>query len=285
MLRKGVKGVGTGMRAASGRERRSPRSRDLRERESVHRLKEALREERLTLQYQPIFRAADGQPLAAEALLRWRSPERETADLADLLHAAERSPVIFALEAWAMALSFHDAAAWQSGPLPGLRLNLNLSAREFHHGRDVVPRVERAAADASLDPRKVTLEITETSAIHAPEHVARVIQRLKALGLELWLDDFGTGHSSLAWLSWFPIDGVKIPGLFVERLPVDERCALITAGVIDLAHRLERPVVAEGIETEAQRTWLGDHGADALQGFLLAEPLAPAELVTRLAAR
>ena len=184
-----------------------------------------------------------------------------------------------------MAVSFQDAAAWQSGPLPGLRLNLNLSAREFHHGRDLVPRVERAAADAGLDPRKVTLELTETSAIHAPQHVARVIERLKALGLQLWLDDFGTGHSSLAWLSWFPIDGVKIPGLFVERLPEGERSALITAGVIDIAHRLALPVVAEGIEAEAQATWLKDHGAEGLQGFLLAEPLAPAEMAARLAAR
>ena len=273
------------MRAAGGRERRSPRSRDLKERESVRRLKEALAEDRLTLQYQPIFRAADGQPVAAEALLRWRRPEPENPPLTELLHAAERSPVIFALEAWAMAVSFRDAAAWQSGPLPGLRLNLNLSAREFHHGRDLVPRVERAAAEAGLDPRKVTLEITETSAIHAPEHVARVIERLKALGLELWLDDFGTGHSSLAWLSWFPIDGVKIPGLFVERLPEGERSALITAGVIEIAHRLALPVVAEGIEGEAQATWLKDHGADGLQGFLLAGPLAPAEMATRLAGR
>jgi EAL domain-containing protein (putative c-di-GMP-specific phosphodiesterase class I) len=270
------------MRAAGGRERRSPRAHDLRERASVRRLKEALDGERLTLEYQPILRAADLRPVAAEALLRWREPERETHSLPELLLAAERSPVIFALEAWAMSVCFRDAAAWQSGPLPGLRINLNLSAREFHHGRNLVPRVERAAAEAGIDARKVTLEITETSAIHAPEHVARVIERLKALGLELWLDDFGTGHSSLAWLSWFPIDGLKVPGLFVERLPADRRSAVITADVIDMAHRLGLRVVAEGIETDGQASWLKEHGADAVQGFLFAAPLPPNEMVARL---
>jgi EAL domain-containing protein (putative c-di-GMP-specific phosphodiesterase class I) len=249
--------------AEAGTERRGVRADQMRKRESIRRLKQALAEHRLALRYQPIFRAHDLSPVAAEALLRWRSPAAEVDDLGDLLHAAERSPVIFALENWAMEVCFRDAAAWQAGPLPDVRVNLNLSAREFQRP-DLLVRVMDARERHGLDPAKATLEITETSAIGAPEDVAPRLERLRETRLQLWLDDFGTGHSSLAWLSWFPIDGVKIPGLFVERLPGDGRSALITAGVIDIAHRLGLPVVAEGIEVEAQAIWLKDHGADAL---------------------
>ena len=269
--------------AEAGTERRSPRADQLRKRESIRRLKQALAEQRLVLQYQPIFRAHDLSPVAAEALLRWRSPAAEADDLGDLLHAAERSPVIFALENWAMEVCFRDAAAWQAGPLPDLRVNLNLSAREFQRP-DLLVRVMDARERHRLDPAKLTLEITETSAIGAPEDVAPLLQRLRETRLQLWLDDFGTGHSSLAWLSWFPIDGVKIPGLFVSRLPGDDRCALIIAAVVQMAHRLGLRVTAEGIETGEQMAYLKGLGCDDLQGFLLAGPLAPEELAARLTA-
>lgn len=269
------------MAADTGTERRSPRADQMRKRESVRRLKQALAEQRLALRYQPIFRAHDLAPVAAEALLRWRSPEAEADDLGDLLEAAERSPVIFALENWAMEVCFRDAAAWQAGPLPNLRVNLNLSAREFQRP-DLLVRVRDARERHGLDPAKLTLEITETSAIGAPEDVAPLLERLRETRLQLWLDDFGTGHSSLAWLSWFPIDGVKIPGLFVSRLPGDDRCAVITSAVVQMAHRLGLRVTAEGIETDEQMSYLKELGCDDLQGFLLAGPLSPEELVARL---
>jgi EAL domain-containing protein (putative c-di-GMP-specific phosphodiesterase class I) len=263
-------------------DRRSQKAQSVRKRESIRRLKLALAEGRLTLKYQPIFAAADGRPLSAEALLRWRHPERESDDLAHLLRAAESSPVIFALEAWAIDVCFRDAAAWQSGPLPDLRVNLNLSAREFRRA-DLPARLRQALAAARLDPARLTLEVTETSAIHEPEPVSGMLEQLGGLGLELWLDDFGTGHSSLAWLSWFRIDGVKVPQLFVSGLPSDEKCDVITSAVIDMAHRLGLRVTAEGIETDGQLSYLKGHGCDALQGFLLADALGPEELVRRLA--
>ena len=238
-------------------------------------------EDRLTLQYQPIVRAADRRPLAVEALLRWRRPDEEGDALGDLLSAAEHSPVIFALETWAMGVCFQDAASWQQGPLAGLRVNLNLSAREFRRA-DLFPRLERALERARLDPRQVTLEITETSAIHSPADAVRIIGRLQGLGLQLWLDDFGTGHSSLAWLSWFPIAGLKIPGSFATRVTSDERCETIVAAVVAMAHRLGLRVAAEGVENEEQLSCLVRHGCDELQGFLLGGPLGAGELATRL---
>jgi EAL domain-containing protein (putative c-di-GMP-specific phosphodiesterase class I) len=269
---------------AARTDRRSPQAHKVRKRESVRRLKLALAENRLVLKYQPIFHARDRRPVAAEALLRWRYPDQEADDLSDLLHAAEHSPVIFTLETWAMQVCFRDAASWQSGPLPDLRVNLNLSAREFRR-EDLAVRLTQAIGQSRLDPAKITLEITETSAIGSPEEVARLLSRLTDLRLQVWLDDFGTGHSSLAWLSWFPIDGLKIPGLFVSRLPADDRCAVITTAIIEMAHRLGLLVTAEGIENDEQLSYLKGHGCDELQGFRLAEPLPPEDLVARLTSR
>jgi EAL domain-containing protein (putative c-di-GMP-specific phosphodiesterase class I) len=237
-------------------------------------------EDRLTLEYQPIVRAADRRPLSVEALLRWRRPGEEGDPLGDLLSAAEHSPVIFALETWAMETCFRDAADWQRGPLAGLRVNLNLSAREFRRA-DLLRRIKDALDRTGLDPRQVTIEITESSAIHAPADAARIIERLRDMGLQLWLDDFGTGHSSLAWLSWFPIAGLKIPGLFAARVGCDERCDTIVAAVVGMAHRLGLRVAAEGVETEEQLSLLVRHGCDELQGFLLGEPAAARDLPAR----
>ncbi len=247
----------------------------------MRRLKQAMAEDRLTLEYQPIVRATDRQPLAAEALLRWRRPHEEGDELGDLLSAAEHSPVIFALETWAMGVCFEDAAAWQKGPLAGVRVNLNLSAREFRRA-DLLRRVKGALDRTGLDPRQVTIEITESSAIHSPADAARIIDRLRDMGLQLWLDDFGTGHSSLAWLSWFPIAGLKIPGPFAARVASDERCDTIVAAVVAMAHRLGLRVAAEGVENEEQLSCLVQHGCDELQGFLLGAPAAARDLPARL---
>jgi EAL domain-containing protein (putative c-di-GMP-specific phosphodiesterase class I) len=264
-------------------ERRSPGADNARERESVRRLKAAMAEGRLILKYQPIVSAGDLRPVAAEALLRWRTPRSESDGLGELLAAAERSPVIFDLETWAMDVCFREAASWPAVPSSALRVNLNLSARDVQTG-DLMARLEAALAASGLDPRRLTLEITETSAIHAPDDVVRVIERIKAIGPQLWLDDFGTGHSSLAWLSWFPIDGLKVPGMFVDRLPGDRRCVEIVSSVIAMAQRLGLRVVAEGVETEAQLSFLKECHCDDLQGFLLRPPLTSAELADWLRA-
>ena len=270
------------MSRAATRERRSPVPRHVRKRESIRRLKLAMAEDRLTLLYQPIFSAAGRRAVTAEALLRWRHPDREEDDLGLLLAAAERSPVIFALETWAMRECFRDAAAWQAGPLPELRVNLNLSAREFQRG-ELPRRVRRELDRAGMDPARLTLEITETSAIHGPDDVARIVERLQEDGVQLWLDDFGTGHSSLEWLSWFQAAGLKIPGTFVARLGSDERTAVITAATIEMAHALGLQVAAEGIETQEQLDHVIAAGCDDLQGFLLGQASPAADLPARLA--
>jgi EAL domain-containing protein (putative c-di-GMP-specific phosphodiesterase class I) len=143
--------------------------------------------------------------------------------------------------------------------------------------------VTRRLAAAGLDPSGLGLEITETSRIQDFDAVADEIQKLIEMGIELWLDDFGTGHSSLEWLSHLPLHGVKVAGTFVERLPTEKRCQAIVARVIELAHDFELRVIAEEVETREQRDFLLGCGCDLFQGFLFHAAMPAKKLLRTLA--
>ena len=256
------------------RERRSPTPAAHRKREAVRKLKSALSDGRLVLHYQPLAEATTGRVEAVEALLRWNGAGLDD-DLGKLITAAEHSPQIFRLENWTLKQALRAASAWQETPLSSLRLNVNISARGFFR-KELAARVLRQAAAASFPPRRLALEITETSALPDLEAVAPQLALLEREGVELWLDDFGTGHSSLQWLSRLPLNGVKIPAAFVCRLPADHRCRVIVGKVLELARELGLRTAAESVETEEQRAFLAERGCDLLQGFLLF-PSVPAE--------
>ena len=273
------------------RERRSPTPAAVRKRTAIRCLQKALEQERLCLHYQPIVDAQAARVERVEALLRWRPPgpppgadcpdEEEERALTELICAAERSPVIFRLENWVMREAFQDAAAWQAAGLTALRVNVNLSAREFPRA-DLVTRVSRLLDEAGLLPTAIAIEITETSRLSEIEAVAQQLERLRDLGMELWLDDFGTGHSSLEWLSHLPVHGVKIAGTFVKRLP-DPRCRAIVTRVVEMARDLGLRVAAEGVESAEQRDFLVERGCDLLQGFLFHASIPADELPGTLA--
>jgi EAL domain-containing protein (putative c-di-GMP-specific phosphodiesterase class I) len=270
-------------KARPGRERRSPTPAAARKRTAIQHLKRAVVDDRLVILYQPIVGARDSRVERVEALLRWRKPKKERETLTDLIWAAERSPVIFKLENWILDQSLQAAAGWQESGLSGVRVNVNLSAREFSRA-DLVGRVMRRLKSAGLRPGDVGLEVTETSSMRRFDEVAEQIDRLMDHGLELWLDDFGTGHSSLEWLSHLPLHGVKIAGTFVERLQEEKRCQDIVARVIALAHDLGLKVIAEGVETPQQREFLDERGCDFFQGFLFHPALPAKRLPSALAA-
>ena len=265
------------------RERRSPTPAAVHKREAIRRLKKALDEGRFVLHYQPIVRAADSHVESVEALLRWRRPDAETDDITELLASVERSPVIFKLENWTLEQAFAAAAAWPEAGLTGLRVGVNLSAREFPRA-DLVRRLRHKLSRAGLDAASVALEITETSGMTDFAGAAEQLQQLSAMGVELWLDDFGTGHSSLEWLSHLPTHGIKIPGTFVERLLTEKTCQAIVTRVVELAHDLDLRVIAEGVETPAQRDVLAGAGVDLFQGFLFHAALPAEELPSVLLA-
>jgi EAL domain-containing protein (putative c-di-GMP-specific phosphodiesterase class I) len=259
------------------RERRSPTPAAARKREAIRRLKQALAEERFVLHYQPIVRADDARVVSVEALLRWRRPGEEKDDIAELLASVERSPVIFKLENWTLDQAFQAARGWHDAGLTGLRVGVNLSAREFPRA-ELVGRLRGKLARAGLEATSVALEITETSGMSDFAAAAEQLERLSAMGIEMWLDDFGTGHSSLEWLSRLPTHGVKIAGTFVERLLHEAPCQAIVTRVVELAHDLGMRVIAEGIESAEQREMMARKGTDLFQGFLFYAAMPAEEL-------
>jgi EAL domain-containing protein (putative c-di-GMP-specific phosphodiesterase class I) len=263
-------------------ERRSPTPAAARKRKAIHLLKTALAEGRFVLHYQPIVSGRDAGVRGVEALLRWRHPDRQDDNLEELIWSVERSPVIFRLENWILQQACRATAEWQTAGLRDLRVNVNLSAREFPRA-DLVERVTRRLSSCGLDPKSVGLEITETSRMQDFEAVAEQIHQLTTMGIELWLDDFGTGHSSLEWLSHLPLHGVKIPGTFVERVLTEKASQAIVTRVIELAHDLGLRVIAEEVETREQREFLADRGCDLFQGFLFYAAMPANRLLGALA--
>ncbi|HEX6095749.1 MAG TPA: EAL domain-containing protein [Thermoanaerobaculia bacterium] len=234
----------------------------------------------LLLVYQPIHDARTGAIWAAEALLRQRRDSGEIREASIITEAAEEStgPELFMLDSMLVKRAYLDAAGWG-----GVRLNVNLSPREFQEG-NVLDRLTALVTSCGIDTHKVNLEITETSYIEQPEETMEVLYALRKLGLQLWLDDFGTGHSSLTHLQHFPVDGIKLPGAFVRPLPHDERCTAITRALIALAHDLGLHVVAEEVEEQAQLDFLVDQGVEYIQGFLFSKPMTLDRFQATLAA-
>lgn len=241
--------------------------------------------DQLLLLYQPIHDARSGAIIAAEALLRQR---RETGEIreASIIHeTAENSSggELFVLDSLVMKKAYTAAAQWQA-TFPGVRLNVNLSPREFQEG-DVVERLKALLSECGTEPTKVNIEITEASYIDDPQQTTRILETLKEWGMDLWLDDFGTRHSTIAHLQHFPVDGLKLPGEFVEPLPGSSRCCAITRGLITLAHDLGLRVIAEGVETREQLDVLVEQGCDYVQGFYFSRPMKLEQFEEMLAER
>ncbi|HEX5276395.1 MAG TPA: EAL domain-containing protein, partial [Fluviicoccus sp.] len=173
-----------------------------------------------------------------------------------------------------------QARRWRDEGLE-LRVAVNLSGRQFSD-RQLVETVRRALAESGLPPRLLKLEITESAVMRNAEEAVRIMEELKALGLDISLDDFGTGYSSLAYLRRFPIDQLKIDLSFVQEITRHPDGAAIVRGIIGLAQSLRLQTVAEGVETVAQRDFLKDAGCDLVQGFLLSRPLPPEDLAALL---
>lgn len=236
--------------------------------------------EDLLLVYQPIHDARTRRILAAEALLRQRRQTGEIREASIITKTAESGPELFELNSMTVRQAFTDAAKWMKKH-QDVRLHLNLSPREFEE-KDIVSRLKGLLSDCRANIECVNLEITETSYIEKPEETMKVLCDLKALGLELWLDDFGTGHSSIAHLQHFPLDGLKLPGDFVAGVPDDARCSTIVRTIIALAHDLGLSVIAEGVENEDQLQFLLAHKCDSIQGFLFSRPMPVEEFEASL---
>ncbi|GHF42312.1 diguanylate cyclase (GGDEF)-like protein/PAS domain S-box-containing protein [Deinococcus metalli] len=243
-------------------------------------LHRALERSELSVHYQPIVDAADGQPIGVEALLRWTSAEFGPVSPAELIPVAEESGLISSIGEWVLAQACRDVVRLQEVS-PGLRMNVNLSARQFHYPH-LSAAVQRALADAACSPDLLTLELTE-GVLMEPDAAAR-LSALRDLGVRLSIDDFGTGYSSLSYLKWLPVQELKIDRSFVTLLGAepDGVDAQIIRTVVGLGTALNLTLTAEGVETPVQADLLRDLGAGALQGWLISRALPYDALVTWL---
>ena len=235
-------------------------------------LHHAVERNQLELWYQPIYARARRRIVSVEALLRWRDPHRGLVEPAEFIGLAEETGLIVPIGEWALHTACMQLRKWHDQGLYSLRMAVNISAVQLQqHG--LVDTVRAALEASNLVPQTLQLEITESAAMQNFELTQNVLQELRAMGVGVAVDDFGTGQSSLIYLKHFPIDTVKIDKEFLREVTSDETAAAIVSYVINLAHTLELNVVAEGVETEEQYTFLRHYGCDLMQGYLFSRPL------------
>lgn len=241
-------------------------------------LRRALADGELRVHYQPIVDLRDGVIMGAEALVRWQHPELGLLGPSSFLEVAEESDLICEVDAWVLARACTDAATW-AVPCgrPSLDLHVNLSAR--HLGRRRASRVVRAALGGSgLSPRRLVVELTETSLLTVNRGARADLDEIRDTGARLAADDFGTGYSTMTQLVALPLDQIKIDRYFVTGMVRDPRALAVVQALTGLARSLNQDVIAEGLETGEQAEALAELGITAVQGYLACPPLEHAEL-------
>ncbi|WP_348637272.1 EAL domain-containing protein [Caulobacter sp. NIBR1757] len=244
----------------------------IRERRNLAReLRQAITDEELIVHYQPLARASDGEVCGFEALVRWKHPVRGMVPPLDFIPIAEECGLIGPLGEWVLRRACADAASWDKP----LRIAVNLSPLQLNN--PALPTlVHEILITSGLSPARLELEITESALFKDYQRALDNLRRLKALGVRIAMDDFGTGFSSLSTLQSFPFDKIKVDKSFVENIHRDERATVIVRAVLGLGRSLNIPVVAEGVETEEQREFLRGEDCAELQGYAIGRP-APAE--------
>jgi len=241
----------------------------------------ALRRREFTLHYQPQIHAGSWQITGAEALIRWDHPELGQVPPADFIPVAEKSGLIIPIGEWVLRTACLQLKKWHANGFKKLTLAINVSARQFQE-QAPADTIAQILEETRLEPACLELELTESSLLANADHVVKSLSKLKNLGVKLAIDDFGTGFSSLEYLSRLPLDILKIDQSFVRDASSRDGAALLSS-IISLAHKLRLRVVAEGVETKEQLTFLRRLGCDEMQGYLFSKPL-PSEQFQRLLA-
>ncbi|MGB6197990.1 MAG: EAL domain-containing protein [Candidatus Acidiferrales bacterium] len=237
-------------------------------------LRKAIDREELRVFFQPIVRLATGKIAGAEALVRWWHNESEIVGPADFIEVAEETGLIVPIGRWILKEACRQAHAWQlrySSELP-MTITINVSPRQLAQS-NLVADVKLALEETKLAPSSLQLEITESMAMSNPKVTTRIFSQLKDLGVSLSIDDFGTGHSSLSRLRSFPVDVLKIDRSFISGIEQNVESREIARLIVTLAHHLDLKVIAEGIETPAQRAYLEQFGCEYGQGYLYSQPV------------
>lgn len=234
-------------------------------------LRRAVERDELVLHYQPQVDLHSGEIIGLEALVRWQHPDLGLVFPGKFIGLAEETGLIVPIGEWVMREACRQNRAWQSMGLPRVPVAVNLSAKQFV--RDIPDTVAAILAETGLDGRYLELELTESLSMDDPENTIQILRTLKRMGILLSIDDFGTGYSNLNYLKRFPIDKLKLDQSFVRELISDPDDLSISRAVIAMAHTLRLRVIAEGVETEGQRSLLTRNLCDEMQGYLFSKPV------------
>jgi diguanylate cyclase len=244
-------------------------------------LRRAIERDELLLHYQPKIAVASGRMVGAEALLRWKHPELGLVPPDQFIPLAEQTGLIVEIGEWVVDRACAQMARWRAAGHGDIRIAVNVSRQEMVAG-NLVAMIGEAIRRHGIRPGQLVLELTEGMLMDRVDHTRQQLDALRALGVELSIDDFGTGFSSMSYLKRFPLDELKIDRSFISGTPGDPTDLAIVKAIIALAHSLDLRVVAEGVETEAQRAQLQALSCDVYQGYLCSRPLAAAAFVRKV---
>jgi len=248
----------------------------------VQDLRRAVERHELVLHYQPKFNAPNGPIMGVEALVRWQHPQHGLVPADEFIPLAEKTGLIVPLGAWVLDEACRQMAQWHREGHTGWTVAVNLSALQFSHAA-LIDTVRDTLARHALDPRSLTLEITESTAMRDVDASLHILQQLDAMGVRISIDDFGTGYSSLLYLKRLPASELKIDRGFVRDLAHDTEDAAIVSAIVALGQTLNLRIVAEGVETAEQQAFLTRLGCHSLQGYLLGRPMTAESLSATMA--
>ncbi|MCG8605396.1 EAL domain-containing protein [bacterium] len=247
-------------------------------------LRKAIERDELAIYYQPQVSLKSGEITALEALVRWEHPELGLVLPSKFIPIAEESDLIIPLGEKVIWAACRQNKIWQDAGFEPVPIAINLSARQFHE-QSLPGMIAEVLEETGLGPEYLTVEITESSTMHDIDYTTSTFDVLKEMGIKIALDDFGTGYSSLAYLKRFPLDMLKIDRTFVKDAPRDREDAAIISAIVALAHSLQHKVIAEGVETQEQLTFLKSLDCDEIQGFFVSRPVPETEVVKFLECR
>ena len=244
-------------------------------------LRLAFQREEFVVYYQPRIEISSGRLLSFEALVRWQHPELGLVAPAQFIPLAEETGLIVPLGEWVLSQACRQNRAWQNAGLPPVSVSVNLSSVQFRKP-DLYESVVRVLGESGLDPTWLELELTESLLMQNAESVVETLKRFRSAGIKLSIDDFGTGYSSLSYLKRFPIDALKIDRSFISEVTTNSDDAALATSIILMGRSLKLRVVAEGVETESQLSFLRIMQCDEVQGYLFSPPVPAVEATAML---
>jgi EAL domain-containing protein (putative c-di-GMP-specific phosphodiesterase class I) len=233
------------------------------------------------LAYQPQMEIATGSIIGLEALIRWQHPELGLVPPDKFIPIAENNGLILQIGEWVLRTACAQARQWWDDGLPPVPIAVNVSAIQFRQ-ENFSTLVKNVLLETGLSSEFLELELTESLLLSNEDVMFAVLQELRELGVKLAIDDFGTGYSSLSYLKQFRVNKLKIDRSFIRNIVFDPGDAAITTAIISMAKSLNLKVIAEGVENEAQMSFLRAHGCDEIQGYYFSKPITAAEVADKL---